>query len=956
MIIANGGADIIHTGGGDDKVTINESNVTSLTGTSVIDGGTGVNALTLVNASAAATLDMTSATVAARLKNFSSIDLTGTQNNTLKLDWKAISTLSGALDNSATTTADESKMLVVSGNAGDTVSLVGLSSWAVGTSQTAASLTTTYGASYNFLSGHTYKAYTLNGATVFVDDAVTLGSLASSTTSYTPLTNAKSVQELFGPSFTDANAGQTFKGVAITSAGTSTNFTAGLKYQYSNDSGTTWIDLAGGLTDSTAVFLAPTTLIRFTDTSGASTAVASVPLTARLVDSSGLTGTSTLTSGTTNVDAHLNGGSTAFSANAVTVNLVNRAPTIADVDGVVAADPFGSAMTFVTASAVAPFSAFTGNGTFTAAGGTSITVTGNTGTITDSTHAPTTSYFGQNPLLIGEANTLETVNFAFSKPVYSVDIDFAAFNFYNAGSTYNYIQILINGQAYKLTSSNITKLNVGNGSYTGAALNPSTAEFTTSGQFLDSTAYPYSAGADYLNGAFRISLPTGINSLTIKDLDGGGSYYKVTVTEGVAQSVSTQTLTVDALFGQYFADADNNAFAGVLINGAGTSTQQTNLGKYQYSKDSGSTWTDLTSSTSDASAVYLTKTNLMRFVPSSANTSTVKFDLMARLVDASAANTFTAGNAYDVSTANGGTTAVSSTTLKITGSTAPVVLDLNHDGVLSYDAVQMDVLGTGHLQQTAWVGAQDGVLVWDKQADGQVHDNSQYAFAQYGAVGSTDLQGLAAGFDSNHDGVLDAKDAKFAQFAVWQDANQDGVVDAGEMHNLSQAGITAINLTSDGVVRTPNASVVEAGHSTAQLTDGTTMVVADAAFAAQDLAYHIDTSAPDAIKLLLTGAGMDLNLSSFAAKHGAIAEVDVSGTGANSIKLSLADVLQGTPHAMLTITGDADDSANVNLADWTNTGNTVAQGGHTYAVYNDAASHTAQLLIDQNLVNAGHVI
>jgi hypothetical protein len=479
----------------------------------------------------------------------------------------------------------------------------------VGASQTAASLTTTYGASYNFLSGHTYKAYTLNGATVFVDDAVTLGSLASSTTSYTPLTNAKSVQELFGPSFTDANAGQTFKGVAITSAGTSANVTAGLKYQYSNDSGTTWIDLAGGLTDSTAVFLAPTTLIRFTDTSGASTAVASVPLTARLVDSSGLNGTSSLTSGST-IDVHVNGGATAFSASLITV---------------------------------------------------------------------------QTPV-------------------------------------------------------------------------------------------------------------------------------------------------------------------------------------------------------------------------------------------------------------------------------APVVLDLNHDGVLSYDAVQMDVLGTGHLQQTAWVGAQDGVLVWDKQADGQVHDNSQYAFAQYGAVGSTDLQGLAAGFDSNHDGVLDVKDAKFAQFAVWQDANQDGVVDAGEMHNLSQVGITAINLTSDGVVRTPNASVVEAGHSTAQLTDGTTMVVADAAFAAQDLAYHIDTSAPDATKLLLTGAGMDLNLSSFAAKHGAIAEVDVSGTGANSIKLSLADVLQGTPHAMLTITGDADDSANVNLADWTNTGNTVAQGGHTYAVYNDAASHTAQLLIDQNLVNAGHVI
>ena len=27
---------------------------------------------------------------------------------------------------------------------------------------------------YNFLAGHTYKAYTLNGATVFVDQAITV--------------------------------------------------------------------------------------------------------------------------------------------------------------------------------------------------------------------------------------------------------------------------------------------------------------------------------------------------------------------------------------------------------------------------------------------------------------------------------------------------------------------------------------------------------------------------------------------------------------------------------------------------------------------------------------------------------------------------------------------------------------------------------------------------------------
>ena len=52
----------------------------------------------------------------------------------------------------------------------------------------------------------------------------------------------------------------------------------------------------------------------------------------------------------------------------------------------------------------------------------------------------------------------------------------------------------------------------------------------------------------------------------------------------------------------------------------------------------------------------------------------------------------------------------------------PVVIDLNRDGILSYGQVTMDVNGDGHLDTTKWAGAQDGVLVWDRFADGLVHD------------------------------------------------------------------------------------------------------------------------------------------------------------------------------------------------------------------------------------------
>ncbi|MDP4608074.1 MAG: Ig-like domain-containing protein, partial [Burkholderiaceae bacterium] len=167
---------------------------------------------------------------------------------------------------------------------------------------------------------------------------------------------------------------------------------------------------------------------------------------------------------------------------------------------------------------------------------------------------------------------------------------------------------------------------------------------------------------------------------------------------------------------------------------------------------------------------------------------------------------------------------------------APVVIDLNRDGLLTYGEVRMDVNGDGVLDNTHWAGAQDGVLVWDKYQDGQVHDNSQYAFAQYDTQSAangtlaTDLSGLAAAFDSNHDGVFDAGDAQFGEFMVWQDANQNGVSDAGEVRSLADWGLSAINLTSDGVVRTPTDGVTEYGHTTATATDASQVLVGDVAF------------------------------------------------------------------------------------------------------------------------------
>lgn len=346
----NSGNDTVYAGGGDDKVTFNSFNLASID----VDGGSGVNTLIIGGASDSLALDLTDSAVLSRVKNFSGINITGTTvtstatatatNHTLKLDWDAISRLSGTTDNPATYGVDESKMLVVSGDAGDKVELANFAAWSVGTLRLAETLSAELGSGYNFLGGHTYKAYTLAGVTLFVDNAIeTTGPLIDSTTVSKPVSNAMTVQDLFGPSFTDSDSGHTFKGIAITSAGTTTEIGTRGQYQYSTDQGAHWTSLAGGLSDTSAKFLAPTALIRFEGMSGIPT-VNPTSLVGRLVDSSGENSSGNLqTDDTVNVSTH--GGTSAFSNNTVTVSLLNRAPVVNDTDGLLPYDAMGTALT-----------------------------------------------------------------------------------------------------------------------------------------------------------------------------------------------------------------------------------------------------------------------------------------------------------------------------------------------------------------------------------------------------------------------------------------------------------------------------------------------------------------------------------------------------------------------------------------------------------------------------------
>ena len=293
---------------------------------------------------------------------------------------------------------------------------------------------------------------------------------------------------------------------------------------------------------------------------------------------------------------------------------------------------------------------------------------------------------------------------------------------------------------------------------------------------------------------------------------------------------------------------------------------------------------------------------------------------------------------------------------------APVVLDLNRDGVLSYSQVVMDANSDGQLDHSAWVAATDGVLVWDQHHDARVHDHTQYTFAQYDTTAAaqgrtaTDLSGLAAAFDTNHDGVFDALDAQFAEFAVWQDANQNGVSDAGEVRGLAAWGIGSIDLHSDGVARSPATGVHEAGRSSATTSDGTHLLVGDVGFDFTALTRVDVASAQNAQINLGADANanlLQLGLSDVLALTRVDAFTDSNTTLVSGPGLSVGAGAAGVHQWM--VTGDANDVVDIDTSAWTCTNTVVAVGDQTYQVYN-ATQAAAQLLIDQHIANAGHVL
>ncbi|QPN63586.1 tandem-95 repeat protein [Synechococcus sp. CBW1004] len=178
--------------------------------------------------------------------------------------------------------------------------------------------------------------------------------------------------------------------------------------------------------------------------------------------------------------------------------------------------------------------------------------------------------------------------------------------------------------------------------------------------------------------------------------------------------------------------------------------------------------------------------------------------------------------------------------------TPPIALDLNNDGAIGFlssvdsgVSIQVDGVQVG----SAWIGPEDGFLVYDHNGDGRVNDVAEIVLTSWGddpAV-STDMQALAAYFDSNHDGVFDANDSAWQSFGVWQDLNVDGVQQFGEYHDLAHWGIVSIGLdyldgSSTAIIA--DSSALSFGQMVITYADGTTGL-------AEDVAFLVEAVEPD---------------------------------------------------------------------------------------------------------------
>ena len=133
----------------------------------------------------------------------------------------------------------------------------------------------------------------------------------------------------------------------------------------------------------------------------------------------------------------------------------------------------------------------------------------------------------------------------------------------------------------------------------------------------------------------------------------------------------------------------------------------------------------------------------------------------------------------------------------------PLIFDLDGDGIkttsLDQSRTYFDLDSNGFAERTAWVDASDGLLVLDRNNDGQITSGQELFGDQTllanGARAASGFEALKE-FDGNRDGRIDIKDEVYAKLKIWRDLNGDGISQAEELKGLSGYNIASISLSS----------------------------------------------------------------------------------------------------------------------------------------------------------------
>lgn len=124
-----------------------------------------------------------------------------------------------------------------------------------------------------------------------------------------------------------------------------------------------------------------------------------------------------------------------------------------------------------------------------------------------------------------------------------------------------------------------------------------------------------------------------------------------------------------------------------------------------------------------------------------------------------------------------------------------LVLDLSNNENMSTvpladSTAYFDFTGDAIKEKTSWIYAVDGILVLDKNHNGQI-DGINEVFGKNAVGGLEELKKLV---DNNDDDLINRDDRLYSKLMIWQDRSQDGRSQPSELKTLEQVEVETIEL------------------------------------------------------------------------------------------------------------------------------------------------------------------